>query len=186
MVQWDLEQIPLTGQEVETLLWNGTPRIAVSGAGSFLPFPPNLHPNISINTSQLEAGEERLIADRVFAILSKPVKLTKTSVAAAFNVSGQWELEMQFAASTVKQTLVFEQKGNELFGTHYASMGSRDLTGHLDGSEILIRSSYTKEGVRLNFEFSGIVQGDNMEGRVSLGEYGMAAWKAKRRAYKHP
>ena len=46
-VSWDLSAIPLKGYEVEQLLWDGEPRIAVSGAGSFLPFPPNEKPNIS-------------------------------------------------------------------------------------------------------------------------------------------
>src|SRR4029453_18069814 len=71
-VQWDTARIPLTGDDVEHLLWDGEPRIAVSGAGSFLPFPPNLEPNIQIVPYQLESGEERLIAERVFAVLSKP------------------------------------------------------------------------------------------------------------------
>ena len=65
-MRWDKARIPLTGEEVEQLLWDGEPRIAVSGAGSFLPFPPNLEPNIQIAPYQLEAGEERIIAERVF------------------------------------------------------------------------------------------------------------------------
>lgn len=182
-VQWDMEQIPLTGQDVELLLWEGSPRIAVSGAGSFLPFPPNMKPNIRINSSQLKAGEEKVIAQRVFEVLSKPPQIAKASSPAAFDLNGQWDLEMKFAASTVNQRLVFEQKGNDLAGTHYASFGERDLVGALHGRDILVRSSYTRQGVRLNFEFTGTVSGDTMEGRVSMGEYGMADWKAKRRTY---
>jgi len=71
-VRWDRSIIPLTGEDVEKLLWDGNPRIAVSGAGSFLPFPPNIQPNINISTHSLRPGDERIIADRVFDILSKP------------------------------------------------------------------------------------------------------------------
>ena len=106
------------------------------------------------------------------------------SGAPAFNLSGQWDLEMKFAAITENQTLVFEQEGNQLRGTHIASFAPRDLTGTLYGRDVLIRSSYTREGVRLNFEFTGTVAGDTMEGQVSMGEYGMASWKAKRRTYR--
>ncbi|HXH99568.1 MAG TPA: aminotransferase class V-fold PLP-dependent enzyme [Sphingobacteriaceae bacterium] len=183
-VQWDMEQISLTGQDVEQLLWDGNPRIAVGGAGSFLPFPPNLRPNISINISQLGSGEEKLIADRVYSVLANPPKIKRQGGAAAFDLTGQWDLEMKFAASTVDQTLMLEQKANELLGTHTAGFGARDLTGTLYGREIMIRSSYTRQGVRLNFEFTGTVSGDTMEGKVSMGEYGMAAWKAKRRTYR--
>jgi D-glucosaminate-6-phosphate ammonia-lyase len=183
-VQWDMARIPLTGDDVEQLLWDGNPRIAVSGAGSFLPFPPNLEPNISINTSNLEAGEERIIADRVFTILSKPPQKERPDAPAAFDVSGQWDVDMKFSASTVSQRFVFEQKGNDLVGTHHASFAPRDLAGSLHGRDILVRSSCTQEGVRINFTFTGIVNGDTMGGKVSLSEYGSAEWTARRRSYQ--
>jgi D-glucosaminate-6-phosphate ammonia-lyase len=183
-VEWDMDKIPLTGQDVEKLLWDCNPRIAVSGAGSFLPFPPNTRPNITINSSQLEAGEEKIIADRVYGILSNPVKISKPDGAPAFDVSGQWDLEMKFSASTVDQTIVFEQKGSNLNGTHFASIGPRDLTGSIHGTYILVLSSYTLEGVRVNIEFTGHVNGDKMEGQACLGEYGKATWKASRRIYR--
>lgn len=179
-VEWDMEKIPLSGYQVEQLLWNGEPRIAVSGMGSFLPFPPNEQPNISINPSQLEAGEEKIIAERIFNVLSKPPRFEKTNARAAFDIHGKWDLEMKFAASTVQQSLILEQEGNKLSGTHHASYGSRELVGTLYGSDILLRSSYKGQGVRLNFEFTGKASNDTMEGKVSLSEYGMAEWKAKR------
>jgi len=182
-VQWDVKIIPLRGQDMEEFLWKGSPRIAVSGAGSFLPFPPNNLPNIRINSSQLKAGEEKIIADNILVILSNPPKISKPSDPAAFDLSGQWDLEMRFTASIVNQRLVFKQNGNYLTGTHYASFGARDLEGSIYGRNILIRSSYTLQGVRLNFEFSGIVSGGTMEGPVNMGEYGMADWKAKKRNY---
>ncbi|CAN5349941.1 hypothetical protein BH23BAC1_BH23BAC1_08640 [soil metagenome] len=184
LVEWDTAVIPLTGEDVETLLWEGNPRIAVSGAGSFLPFPPNINPNITINTSQLKSGEERLIADRVYEVLSTPHLKSKPTASPEFEVNGQWDLEMKFAASTVQQKLILEQKGNNLIGTHQADFGPRDLNGTLYGRKILMRSSFTRQGVRLNFTFSGIVSKDAMEGQVSLGEYGQAEWKAKRHQYK--
>ena len=184
-VQWDTARIPLTGEDMEQLLWDGNPRIAVSGSGSFLPFPPNLEPNISITVSNLEAGEERTIADRVFAVLSNPPRKPKPSAPAAFDVSGQWDVEMTFAASTVTQSFAFEQKGNDLVGTHYASYAPRDLAGTLYDRDILVRSSCTQDGVRINFTFTGVVNGDTMGGKVSLSEYGPAEWTAKRRNY-HP
>ncbi len=183
-VSWDLKLIPLTGDEVEQLLWNGNPRIAVSGAGSFLPFPPNMQPNISINTSQLDAGEEKIIAERVHAILSQPPVINRPSGAAAVDITGEWDLEMHFAASKVNQRLVFEQTDNLLRGTHFASIGSREISGTVHGNEVLMRSSYTLQGMRINYEFTGTISQDAMEGEVSLSEYGKASWKAKRHKYK--
>ena len=183
-VKWDKSVIPLTGEDMEKLLWDGSPRIAVSGAGSFLPFPPNLQPNISVATSSLQAGEEKIIAERLFSILSKPPMIKRAAGAPAADLSGQWDLEMKFSASTVNQTLIIEQKESALIGTHIASIGSRDLDGTLHGNNVLIRSSYIKEGVRINYTFTGTVQGNTMQGKVSLSEYGDAEWSAKRYEYR--
>lgn len=183
-INWDKSVIPLTGEDMEGLLWDGTPRIAVSGAGSFLPFPPNLQPNISIHTPALQPGEEKIIADRVYALLTKPPMIKRAAGEAAFDLSGQWDLKMKFSASTVDQTLIIEQKGNEFIGTHIASIGSRDLDGTLHGKQITIRSSYTKDGVRINYTFTGTADANTMQGKVSLSEYGDAEWTAKRHDYR--
>jgi len=183
-VKWDKSVIPLTGEDMEKLLWDGTPRIAVSGAGSFLPFPPNLQPNISVATATLQAGEEKIIAERLFTILSNPPMIKRAAGGAAFNLSGQWDLKMKFSASTVDQTLIIEQKENSFIGTHIASIGSRDLDGTIHGRDVSIRSSYTKDGVRINFSFTGTTDGNMMQGKVSLSEYGDAEWTAKRHDYR--
>lgn len=184
-VRWDQSIIPLTGEDVEGLLWDGNPRIAVSGAGSFLPFPPNIQPNISISMFSLQPGENKIIADRVFSLLSNPPMIKRAGGDPAFDLSGQWDLTMKFSASDVNQTLIIQQKGTELLGTHIASIGSRELDGTLHGKNVLIRSSYTQGGVRINYSFTGIAEGDTMQGKVGLGEYGDAQWTAKRHNY-HP
>ena len=185
-VQWDPERIALTGDDVEKLLWEGEPRIAVGGAGSFLPFPPSVEPNIRIVPYQLEAGEERVIAERVHAVLSNPPRRSPRTEAPALDVSGGWDVELTFVSGGASQSFVLEQDGNTVRGTHFGSFAKRDLGGTLYGTDILLRSSYTQQGVRLNFTFTGTVKGDAMEGSVSLGEYGTAAWTARRRAYRAP
>jgi D-glucosaminate-6-phosphate ammonia-lyase len=183
-VQWDMKRIPLNGFELENVLWDGEPRVAVDGAGSFLPFPPDLEPDFRINPSQLEAGEELLIADRLYAVLSNPPRMPRRTDAPALDVSGQWDVDLKFVYGSASHSLALEARGNNVFGTHYGSFGPRDLSGTLHGRDILFRSSYTQQGVRLNFTFTGIVSSSTMEGKVSLGEYGTADWKAKRRTYQ--
>lgn len=182
-INWDQSLIPLNGEDMENLLWDGTPRIAVSGAGSFLPFPPNLQPNINVQTSALQPGEEKIIADRLFSIFSNPPLIKRVAGEADFDLSGQWDLQMKFSASTVEQSLIIEQKGNEFVGTHIASIGSRDIEGTLHGKMVLMRSSYTRDGVRINYTFTGSTDGKTMQGKVSLSEYGDAEWSATRHDY---
>ncbi len=179
-VRWDKNIIPLTGYDVENLLWEGTPRVAVSGAGSYLPFPPNENPNILINSSQLEDGDEKIIADRVYKILSNPPVIHRDIAPANIDISGNWEMEIKFAATTSKQKIQIEQSGNNIKGMQFGSYATREIFGTINGSNLLLRSSYTKQGVRLNFEFSGVASADIMQGTLSMGEYGLSEWKAKK------
>ena len=179
-VTWDMEKIPLRGLDVEQLLWDGNPGIAVSGAGSFLPFPPNFRPNISINTSQLADGDEIIIADRVYKILSNPPEIKLPSGAPSQNITGFWEFDMNFYASTVRQTMQIMQNNNALTGVHTGSIGQRNITGEIFGNEVLIRSAYGRNGARINIELTGKVNGNTMQGDAVLGEYGVATWSARK------
>jgi uncharacterized pyridoxal phosphate-dependent enzyme len=182
-VSWDMTKIPLTGFDVENLLWDGTPRIAIGGAGSFLPFPPPTEPEIRITPYQLEAGEERVIGDAVHAILSRPPKVERRTDPPVADLTGQWDVEIKYVASTARHAFAIEQKGNELLGTHFGGFADRHLAGTLHGNAVALRSSYTQQGVRLNFTFTGTAAGEAMQGRISTGEYGTGEWKAHRRSY---
>jgi hypothetical protein len=182
-VSWDTAVIPLTGQQMEQLLWDGNPRIAVSGAGSYLPFPPNLQPYISLNSSQLSDGQEEIIAKRVSEVLKHPHFYDTSLKPTSYDIGGLWELEMHFTASTVMQSLAIEQNDNQLKGIHYGHFAPRKFSGTLSGEDINIQSSYTEQGVRLNFDFSGKVDKEGMQGKVSMGEYGMVDWKATRKVF---
>ncbi|SKB51056.1 aminotransferase class V-fold PLP-dependent enzyme [Daejeonella lutea] len=182
-ISWDMEKIPLTGSDAERLLYDGNPRIVVSLSGSYLPFPPNLQPSISVNASQLEPGEDRIIADRIFTLMSNPPKLDKPSGNPSADLTGQWDLQIMFTASTVSHTFVIEQQGNKLVGTHYGSIGSRGLEGSIYGDDVLIRSSYSAGGARINYTFTGKIIAGELIGKLSLSEYGHAEWKATRHVY---
>lgn len=181
-VSWDQAKIPYIGQEVEDLLWNGTPRISVGAAGSY--FQPNQRSSISVNSSQLDDGEEKIIANRIAEILSNPQSISKPSGPAAADLSGQWDVETKYYAATVSQTFMIEQKDNNLKGTYTGHIGSRDLTGTIHGNDIVIRSTYGVDGARVHSFFTGKLVGDTMEGHLSVGEYGEAMWKAKRHVFK--
>lgn len=185
-VEWNQSVIPLAGDQMVALLWDGEPRIAVSGAGSFLPFPPDPSPSISITAYQLEAGEERVIADRLHAILSAPPTMPTRRDAPALDVSGQWDVSMTFVSGNGTCSFALEQDGSTVRGTHYGRFATRDLAGTLHGTDVLLRSSYTENGVRLNYTFTGVTTADTMKGEVGLGEYGTATWTAVRRTYLRP
>lgn len=181
IISWDPAIISYTGQEVEDLLWNGTPRIAVGSAGSY--FQPNQKTSILVNSSQLSDGEEKVVATHLVSILSKPQGKSRATLPAGANLSGHWDVETKFYASTVSQTFMIEQKDNSLKGTYTGSIGTRELTGTISGADILIRSTYGVDGARVHSIFTGKISGDLMEGELSVGEYGKATWKAKRSVF---
>ena len=135
-VQWDMARIPLTGDAVETLLWDGEPRICGERRRIVLLFPPNLLPDISIVPYQLEAGEERVvIADRVYAVLSHPPRTPQRTNAPAFDVGGQWDVALTFVHGGATHAFALEQKDGALTGTHAGSFATRDLAGTLQGRD---------------------------------------------------
>jgi L-seryl-tRNA(Ser) seleniumtransferase len=130
----------------------------------------------------MSAGEEGIVADRLVAVLSSPPRRGETTVAPpAADLTGQWEVHIDYAAGASKHALFLRQRGNELDGAHQGDFVTRDLSGVVDGDSVLIRSTYTEEhGDALGFAFTGRVSGDEMAGTLDMGEYLRASWTARR------
>ncbi|HET9320935.1 MAG TPA: hypothetical protein VFO27_14205, partial [Bryobacteraceae bacterium] len=116
---------------------------------------------------------------------SRPPKMEAPSVPSGepANVAGQWEAHVEFLRGSAQHTLVLEQKGTDLVGTHHGEVLSGDLKGTVAVNTVDFRTSHKYEGTHLSYEFTGTVNGDTMEGKVNLGEYGEAKWTAKRHKY---
>jgi seryl-tRNA(Sec) selenium transferase len=181
-VQWDRNRIELTEDEMEQILWDGDPRISIGGKGSFLPFPPDSSYRASITPYQMSPGEEKVVADRLYQALSTAPKpgSRKQPAAPAANLSGVWDVHLEFVSGAADHTLTIEQSGNDLTGTHQGQAAVRDLKGTLDGANVVMRSSYTQHGARLNYTFRGTVENGRMQGGLLVGEYGEGRWSARR------
>src|SRR4029453_13255626 len=129
-------------------------------------------------------GDEKIIADRLVALLSKPPAQPETPAPAGSppDVSGQWTVKIQYAAGTTTHTLLLTQKGSDLGGFHQGEFVTREVTGTVDPAPIRIRSAYGEQhGDSVNLTFSGKVNGDQMSGTLDMGEYLGATWTATRR-----
>jgi D-glucosaminate-6-phosphate ammonia-lyase len=125
-------------------------------------------------------GDEKVVADRLFVVLENPPKVEeKPSAPPAGDVTGTWDVRIQYAASASTHRLHLRQEGNELYGVHQGDFESRDCKGAIGGDAVRIRSSW-EHGDSLNYTFTGKVAGDEMAGDVSLGEYLDARFAAKR------
>jgi L-seryl-tRNA(Ser) seleniumtransferase len=132
----------------------------------------------------MDPGDERIVADRLHAILTKPPATQTTPPATATaELAGQWSVRIQFAATSAVHTLHLTQRGSELGGFHQGEFMTREITGAIDGESVRIRSAYGEQhGDSVNLTFTGKLVGDEMSGTLDMGEYLGATWTATRRA----
>jgi seryl-tRNA(Sec) selenium transferase len=179
-VLWDRQRLGVSGELVADLLLEGDPRIALFPAHGDTP----AQTGVSITPYMLAAGEEKIVADRLRAVLANPPrKDPETQPAApAGDLTGPWDVRIEYAAGSSTHGLFLRQRGNALDGSHRGDFITRDVNGTVDGDQVRIHSMYAEEhGDALGFTFSGKMSGDTMSGTLDMGEYLNAAWTATRR-----
>jgi len=180
-VLWPRERFGIDGGWVVRELFTTDPRVAL--------FPAERgkdasRTGVSVTPYMLVPGEEKVIADRLYAILSKPPRQEPAAVGPpAADLSGQWDVRIEYASNVSHHTLHLRQRGNVLDGAHQGDFVTRDLQGSIDRDVVVVRSNYNEEhGDALGYTFSGKVAGDRMNGTLDMGEYLSARWSAERHA----
>ena len=176
-VRWDGKRMGLTGEDVSARFFAGAPRVALNAAEE------DGQTGVSITPYMLSPGDEKTIAEALYALLSKPIRGGDTPVPAPAlaDLSGTWDVTITYAASVSRHRLHLRQRGNAIDGTHQGDFVSRDLKGALDGAAVRLVSEYGEEnGDALTFRFTGTVSGNGMSGELDMGEYRRAQWTAIR------
>ena len=93
---------------------------------------------------------------------------------------GTWVVELEFLRGTATHSMVLEQQGERLTGRYRSRYGEQDLEGWIRGDRVEMRVGIYWQGVGAAYRFEGTCAEDRMEGRVDLGEYWSAAWRARR------
>lgn len=180
-VFWDRKRFGITGEVAIRTLFDTDPRVGVFAARN------ETNPaqtGVTVNPYMMAPGEEKIVADRLHALLSNPKQEEAPAPATpAADLSGQWDVRIEYSAGSSSHTLNLRQRGNDVDGAHRGDFVSRDVTGTIDGDGVRIRSSYTEQnGDALNYTFTGKVAGDEMSGALDMGEYLSGQWTARRRA----
>jgi uncharacterized pyridoxal phosphate-dependent enzyme len=181
-IRWDPKRLGISGADVAKHLFDNEPRITTPGGRD-----RDGQTSISVTPYMMAAGEEKIVADRIHAILSNPPKQAAPARAAApaVDVTGQWDVHIEYAANTANHALHLKQVDNRIEGTHQGDFVSRDLVGTIDGNNVQLSSSYTeRHGDALSFRFNGTAAADGMSGTLDMGEYLMAKWSARRHDYR--
>ena len=178
-ISWDPAKLNITGEEVAEEMGRNKPRIAVGGRSE------EGKTSINITTGQMQPGNHKIVADRIYDLLSqKRSPKATTMVSPAANLSGSWDATIEFFSSSSRHILFLEQDGNWIRGSHKGDFSTRELTGTIEGDSVKLKSVDRQPADSITFIFSGAVSGDSIAGSIYMGEYRTAKFTAKRTSYK--
>ena len=178
-IQWDPDTLHITGEEMAEEVARNKPRIAI-GARS-----EDEMTSINITPSQMREGDAKIVADRLYGILAKKRSpRSDEMMPAQSDVSGHWDVEMEFFTSKSTHFMFLEQDGNWIKGTHMSDFSAQEIAGMIEGDAVKLRSIKRMPGDGISYWFSAEVTGDTLAGSVFLGEYLTAKFTAKRSEYK--
>ena len=93
----------------------------------------------------------------------------------------RWEHEDLQGRGTVKDVLVISKKDEKLSAVYTGADGDQKIDAvEVDGDKLTWSFEVDAQGQKLTVTFSGSITGDNVEGEVSLGDFGEFPWTAKR------
>ena len=175
-IYWDPAKLHVTGEELAETVARTKPRIAL-GAGGGLPRKggPDSAPE---GTTSLE-----IAAGMLHELLSQKRSPKPAAAPPAGNLTGRWDVAIQFFSSSSQHTLMLEQKGNTLQGTHKGEFTVRDVFGTIDGDKVKLQSTQSSPGDSLTFTFAATLAGDTLAGPIYMGEYLTAKFTATRHSY---
>src|SRR3954463_579609 len=109
-INWDPAKLGITGEEVSNILWTTEPRIALGGGGGGgggRGGRASDQTGISITAYMMMAEDVKVVADRVHEILSakRPQWKPETPRTPAGDLTGRWDVRIEFAAGTAEHTL---------------------------------------------------------------------------------
>ena len=170
--------VGITGLELEKRLNDGTPRIMVEPAVGRR--PDQMASSISLMPYMMDPGEDRILADALFKILSNPGSYPNPvpPSGATAAVAGNWAVTIQYTCGTGEQHFVLKQEGNAVTGNHKGEIFNATLQGSVHGDQIKLQSHMPVPGNTIHWSFEGSVRGNNASGNVHMGEFGPATWTA--------
>lgn len=179
-VTWDPAKFNVTGYEIAEELGSTKPRVAVGSKDQ-----SDGTTSIDIVSSHMQEGEDKIVAERVYEILSrKRMPKSNAMSAPAGNLSGQWDVNVIFFSSTIKHTFNLQQEGNWINGSHKSQFDERSIGGTIEGKQVKLSSTMTRPGDQITFYFSGSLDGDTISGDIHMGEYRTAKFTASRNSLK--
>lgn len=177
---WDPARLNVSGYDIAEELGRSKPRVAIGFRDE-----NDGMTSIDIVPGHMQEGEEKLVADRLYEVLSrKRSPKSDAMTAPSANLSGRWDVDVKFFSSNSQHAFSIQQDGNWIQGTHKGDFDVRNIGGTIEGNQIKLKSTTRMLGDSITFYFSGTVIGDTMSGDIHLGEYRTAKFIATRNTAK--
>lgn len=175
-ISWDPEKLHVSSAELIQELISSRPRITVGGGRSTDPGMAS----ISINSSQMQPGQDKIVGDKIFELLSKKrsPKVETSMKAPGSQIGGRWDLEIDYFSSKSNHILYLEQDGNWLKGIHQTGFSTRDVSGSIEGNEVKFLSPGRRPAV--SYTFAGIITENTISGKIDMGEFLTASFTGKK------
>ncbi len=180
IISWNPASINITGDDVKESLATQQPRIAVHSGW----LDDSGNTSVIISSGQMQPGNDKVVADRIVEVLTRTNTKSGEMAAPVTNLSGRWDVNVEFYSSKSQHTFFIEQDGNWIKGSHKGDFSMRDMVGLLDGDQVRLSSSDNHVADHIPFIFHGTVAGEKMSGQIFMGEYIRAGFTATRHEQK--
>lgn len=100
--------------------------------------------------------------------------------AADVNVAGRWELTVETQMGTGTPHFDLEQNGSAVTGTYQGQFGEAPVSGTIKGKDLQLSFKVNAQGMDYEIVYTGTVEGDTIQGKVSLGDAMQGTFTGKR------
>ncbi len=90
----------------------------------------------------------------------------------AADVTGTWTMAVETQGGTGNPTFTLKQDGEKVTGQYKGQLGEAPVTGTMKGNELAITYKISAQGMDLVVTYTGTVDGNNIKGKLSLGDLG--------------
>ncbi|MBM3601829.1 MAG: aminotransferase class V-fold PLP-dependent enzyme [Alphaproteobacteria bacterium] len=189
-VRWDAARFGIDGEGVRLALLEREPRVMLDDTATTAN-------SLEIDPFGIQPGEAVEVGRAIAAVLASHAKAAAapSTAAAETDVSGEWDVVVNFVHGPRKHRLRLNQAGGTLTGEQSSEQFEGAVTGNLNARSVSLNFVTRLEGNTVSYRLDGDVAGGRMSGTATLGsvtdhhkgpfgrgQFGTAAWQAVRSA----
>lgn len=96
------------------------------------------------------------------------------------NISGTWTLNLETPMGARDMKLVATQTGEALTGSIASPRGDMPINGTVKGNAVAFSMKVNAQGMDMEVQYAGTVEGNAMKGTAKFGDMGEGAFTAKK------